>query len=212
VRVLLDQEVRVDHCWVFVVPEDDEDLDLRASSAGMRIGLLGAGDPGALSLTTALHLGEVPVRIELHDTAPDVAPVWEEVVETSFRTEDAAYALATADDRIGIDLPREVDLRVRCCATGVDAAYDGTRGPGDPELDRYLLQLWPAPPAPDALLRVTGERARYAHERARRDAAAHDATPPGATSEQQIRAEARARAQAVLDPVAPGRPAAPRPL
>lgn len=208
-RVLLDQEVRVDHCWVLVVPEDDDDLDLRAARAGMRIGLLGAGEPGALSLTTSLHLGAVPVRVELHDAAPAVAPAWEEVVEASFRTEDAGYALATADDRVALDLPRDVDLRVRCCASGIDAAYDGTRAPRGPELDRYLLQLWPAPPAPEALLRVTGERARHAHERAQRDAAEHEASAPAAT-EEQIRAAARARAQSVLARVAAGRPPIPR--
>lgn len=31
------------------------------------------------------------------------------------------------------------------------------------EIDRYLLQLWPAPMAPDAILRQTSEHAAYWH-------------------------------------------------
>lgn len=199
-RVLLDQEVHVDHNWVFLTPEDDDGPDLARTWAGMRVGLVGAGEPGVLSLSTSLHLGVVPIRVELHAGPPDLAAEWEEAVEVSFRTEDAPYVLTTADDRADLDLPRDVDLRVRCCASGVDAAYDGTRGPGEPVLDRYLLQLWPAAPAPDALLRVTGARARHAHDRVRASAA-----EPVAPTEAEIRALARARARATLDRIRAGR-------
>jgi hypothetical protein len=43
----------------------------------------------------------------------------------------------------------------------MDDAWDGTRLDGDPALDRYLLQLWPAAWAPDAVLRQSTEAAAY---------------------------------------------------
>jgi hypothetical protein len=33
----------------------------------------------------------------------------------------------------------------------------------EPELDRYLLQFWPSPPAPDQVVRQTSECAAYWH-------------------------------------------------
>ena len=53
--------------------------------------------------------------------------------------------------------------RARWCATGMDEAHDRTRLDGEPEIDRYLLQLWPALPAPDAVVRRAGENAASWH-------------------------------------------------
>jgi hypothetical protein len=47
------------------------------------------------------------------------------------------------------------DYRVRYHAYGMDRADE------DPTVDRYLLQLWPAPPAPDRVLRETSKHAAY---------------------------------------------------
>lgn len=42
-----------------------------------------------------------------------------------------------------------------------------TRADGEPEADAYLLQFWPALPAPDAVVRQGSEIAEYWHEYAR---------------------------------------------
>lgn len=52
----------------------------------------------------------------------------------------------------------------------------GHRAPTDSEIDRYLLQLWPALPAPDAVVRRGSENASYWHG----VAAATDPPPPPA--------------------------------
>jgi hypothetical protein len=54
----------------------------------------------------------------------------------------------------------------------------------EPPLDRYLLQLWPAPPAPDAVIRETSRYAAYWH--------AHARTLPSPPTPQE-RAEAKQR-------------------
>ena len=50
----------------------------------------------------------------------------------------------------------------------MDAGRDlDTTDEGEEAPDRYLLQLWPAPQAPDAVVRQTGETAAYWHAVAR---------------------------------------------
>jgi hypothetical protein len=46
----------------------------------------------------------------------------------------------------------------------LDTTEEGEAAP-----DRYLLQLWPAPEAPDVLVRQTSAIAAYWHSVARRD-------------------------------------------
>jgi hypothetical protein len=206
VRVLLDEEVRVDHCWISLAPDDDL-LDLRAARAGSHNGALLAGADGMLAMITGLHLGDVPLRVELHASRPPVGDAWEDVVEAPLRTGDETYVLTTADFGAELGLPGGTDLRARWCASGVDAAYDGTRSAGEPVLDRYLLQLWPARRRREAVVRTTSVRYRHAHEEAQRTTeaarAALAAVPPVTRGE--LRETARRRVQAVLDGVAADR-------
>ena len=62
----------------------------------------------------------------------------------------------------------DVDYRVRYCGTRMDDGHeqDG-RDEDEPELDRYLLQFWPSPPAPDQVVKQTAEVAAYWHGVAR---------------------------------------------
>ncbi|SDH18624.1 hypothetical protein [Pseudonocardia oroxyli] len=76
----------------------------------------------------------------------------------------------------------------------MDAASDGSRSQDDPVLDRYLIQLWPAPPAPDAVLRRTSRTAAYWHDHAR----ALPTQAELATRKAEQRAHVDAQAQAEL--------------
>jgi hypothetical protein len=205
VRVLLDEEVRVDHCWMFLAA-DDADLDLVAAREGALNGALLAGAGDMLAMITGLHLGDVPLRIELHDTRPPPGAEWEDVVEAPLRTTDDRYVLSTAEFGAELELPGATDLRARWCASGVDAAYEGTRATGDPVLDRYLLQLWPARRRRETVVRVTSSRYRHAHEEARRTAATAAAVAAAAppVSRAEVRELARRRVQTVLEGVAAG--------
>jgi hypothetical protein len=180
-RAVFAGEVHVSHGFIFVQPRE-ESPDMLAAPAGQTNGLCGAATPGALSLVTGLHTGAVPLTVELHDSAPSAAVHWEEIVEVSFVTAVAELALATFDDFVELSLPMSGSFRVRYCASGMDAAHDLTRLRDDPPLDRYLLQLWPAAPADDAIIRQTSAIAAHWHRTAQGQP---PPTPPAAEEPDQ---------------------------
>ncbi|MFF7604410.1 hypothetical protein [Streptomyces parvulus] len=182
-------EVPVSYGQIYVESDPDGGgPDLSEAFGGQGSGLCGAAVPGALWLTTGLHTGSVGFTVEVHDQVPTLDPEWEEVVEVSFRplSADASLVAWGGDGTWALGL-RETDYRVRYCARGMDEARRrDTRSAGEPEADRYLLQFWPAEPAPDRILRQTAEIAAYWHGYAREQ-------PPPPTPAERAEAERRAR-------------------
>ena len=152
-------------------------------------GICGAAVPGMMALTTGLHTGSVPLVVEALDVSPTADGDWDDIVEVSFVTDDANLALSAFDDTAEFQLPAAGTYRVRYCASGMDAAHSATRMPDEPVIDRYRLTFWPAPAAPDAIVRQTSEMAAYWH-RVARDT---PAPPPPPTAE-ELAAAARAKA------------------
>jgi hypothetical protein len=160
--VLLDQNVFVTYsqAWVYL----GEDLfaggyDLSQTFEGQTNGLCGAAQPDVLELITGTHTGDVPFRIELHDSEPQLGDQWEEVVEASFAPTSAVVSFTGLDSgrTYRISLPRR-EYRVRYCLYGMDDT-DTT----DKSSDAYLLQFWPAEHAPDCIVRQTSRRAASWH-------------------------------------------------
>ncbi|WP_030380455.1 MULTISPECIES: hypothetical protein [unclassified Streptomyces] len=182
-------EVHVAYWQLYV--ESDPDIatwHLDGAFAGQTAGLCGAAVPGALFLETGLHSGHVGFTVEIHDEPPTLDPTWEDVVEVSFHPASARTYLVewAGRDSWALDLP-ETDHRVRYCARGMDAARDtDTRLDEEPQVDSYLLQFWPAPPAPDRVLRQTSRSAARSHDSARR-------LPPPPTPEERAETERLAR-------------------
>ena len=169
---------------------------------GQQNGLCGAVVPGAMFLITGLHTGTVGFSVELYDDEPPLDETWEEIVEASFRPVGEKVALAGwgGEWQTPLDL-RTVDYRVRYCGTGMDAAYEADTGLRDePAADRYVLQFWPAPPAPDRVVKVTSKIAAYWHEHARE----LPATAPDERAEAMRQAELQSQG-----PVSRGAPAVP---
>jgi hypothetical protein len=168
VRTFVSGRVHVHYSQIYVKSGEDQ-IDLHASFAGQSNGLCGAASPGTLFLTTGLHTGSVGFTVELHEGPPPLDDVWEEVVEASFTPASARVALVqwAGEDSWDLDLTRTCH-RVRYCAIGMDATHAAVTWSEDepedePELDRYLLQFWPAAPEPDRIVRWTGENAAYWH-------------------------------------------------
>lgn len=154
--------------------------DLERLFGGQTNGICGAVSPGMLQLSTGLHTGSVPITVEVLDAEPSLDRTWEEIVEVSFATSGSTVALIGWGDESGdeLDLGAPGDFRVRYHARGMDEAVDvDVRRADEPVVDRYLVQFWPAPPAPDAVLRVTSRFAEQQHADARRTTAPAD---PGA--------------------------------
>jgi hypothetical protein len=117
--------------------------------------LCGAAVPGLLFLTTGLHTGHTRVTVEVLDAPAPMGDEWEDVVEASFRPATAKVVLVQWAGEANWALPlAPIEYRVRYSATGMDQARErDTLLAREPLLDRYLLQFWPASPAPDAVIR-----------------------------------------------------------
>jgi hypothetical protein len=164
-RVLFTGEPWVHYGQIYVDSGRGLSGDLHESFAGQRNGLCGASVPGTLFLITGLHTGDVGFTVERHDERPPVDQEWDEIVEASFRPGSARVVLSQwgGEDSWDLDLP-EREYRVRYCAAGMDQAHAvDTKADGEPLLDRYLLQFWPEDPAPDSVVKQTGETAAYWH-------------------------------------------------
>ncbi|MEU3087819.1 hypothetical protein ACWCQ0_29270 [Streptomyces massasporeus] len=182
-------EVHVHYGQIYVESDPDDRVpDLAEAFAGQRAGLCGAATPGFLWLHTGLHTGDVGFTVEVCDQAPPLDPAWEDVVEVSFRPASDRSSLVqwAGEDSWDLDL-EETDHRVRYCASGMDRAKEtDTRTADEPQLDRYLLQFWPAPPEPDRVLKETSRTAAYWHRYAR-------TLPPPPTPAERAEAARRER-------------------
>ncbi|WP_202513160.1 hypothetical protein [Streptomyces sp. SID3343] len=149
-------------------------------TAGQVNGLCGAAIPGHLFLTTGMHTGHVHFTIEIHDKEPAIDDTWEEIVEASFRPAGETVRLSQWGDadRCSFTLPT-VDHRVRYSVVAMDAGSEANViFAEEPAVDHYLLQFWPAPWAPDVVVKQTGLQAAYWHDCARK-------TRPNRTPEQK---------------------------
>jgi hypothetical protein len=177
--ILFDEPVSVHYGFIHVFSRADGeegtplesgefDGDPVGPAAGQTCGLAGAQVPHQLSLVTGLHTGEVPLTITWDDHEPPLDDGWEDAVEVSLQLRGASLALETFEDSYRATVPQAGWHRARYCAAGMDAGRDvDTPDEGEQAPDRYLLQLWPAPHSPEALVREGSEIAAYWHRVAR---------------------------------------------
>jgi len=105
------------------------------------------------------------VCIRLHDEAPgEPVAEWEDVVEVStiLPEGEAVHWQSWGGENSG-ELPaiKGGSYRVRVSARGRDAARADEFAPA--VLDFYFVELWPAPVAEDAILRIGSKDAAYWH-------------------------------------------------
>ena len=167
--IVFDKEIHVHYGQFYLESRTDFFVGLTESLGGQANGLCGAAVPGRLFLITGLHTGHTRVTVEVLDAPAPIDADWEDVVEASFRPATANVALVQWASEASWPLPlTQIDYRVRYSATGMDRARErDTLLAGEPLLDRYLLQLWPATLAPDAVIRETSGCAAYWHSYAR---------------------------------------------
>ena len=139
---------------------------------GQRNGLLAAGAKGGVSIWGPALYGKYSVRITSSDRRPRV-PAWcEDVVEVSYEFTAGYIVMGSFDEWTDPMRLAPGTYRLRYCASGLDATVEET---AEDEFDgddyrlyssRHLFQLWPAPAAPDEVLRVRSEYAEALHARA----------------------------------------------
>jgi hypothetical protein len=132
---------------------------------GQSNGLVGAADPNGVYVVLARRSGGSPVRVVLHDVAPDLpGPDYDDIVEVSTTVpEDGEPQWMSWAGETGGDLPGLApgSYRLRVSARGRDAGADDEFA--EEPVDAYLIELWPAAVAPDAILLVTSQNAAYWH-------------------------------------------------
>lgn len=171
-RVLIDEVVETDYgqldLWFGDEEVDVEDEgDVEATFAGQVNGLAGAALPGRVYLNLARRSGGSALRVEEHDAEPpldELGSEWDDVVEVSTTVGaqgSGGWTTWAGEDGGRFELAPGPH-RVRVSARGRDAGAENEDADGT--IDFYLVQLWPAPDAPDSVIRVGSENARYWHQ------------------------------------------------
>lgn len=132
---------------------------------GQSNGLCGAQDSAILFLITGLHTGIVGIAIHLLDADPGIDESWEEIVEVSFQAPKGEITLMewAADSGVGMTVPAG-SYRARYQGRAMQAASELDTNVDDIPVDRYRLDLWPASPAADRIVKQTSEVAAYWHD------------------------------------------------
>lgn len=128
------------------------------------IGLAIAGED--ITLITARQHGLIPVEVQVVDLEPPLDPGWDAVVEMSVHTGEEMRVCGWAAEGafLPVALPAGTDVRVRYVVvdgqTGAEQSRDSERW-DDPAAERYLLQVWPAPPTPGRAVVATSAWSQY---------------------------------------------------
>jgi len=132
---------------------------------GQSNGLCGAAARGTVFLVTGLHTGVVGLAIHLFDADPGVDDSWEEIVEVFLTVLDDGAALVewAGSESYPLALPPGT-YRGRYQGRDMAAGSELDTNVSDEPVDTYRLDLWPAPAAPDQVVKQTSEVAAYWHD------------------------------------------------
>jgi hypothetical protein len=166
VKVLLDEVIDTDYGQLDLVYSDDGGFDgvVERFFSGQVNGLVGAADPHGVYLHFGRRSGGSRLRIVLLDSAPADDPRWEDVVEVSTTVPPPGLVrwMSWAGETSGeLGSLAPGPYRVRVSARGRDAGAEDEFA--DEVVDFYLVELWPAPHAADAVIRTQSENAAYWH-------------------------------------------------
>lgn len=125
--------------------------------AANQTGLVGITGSDA-SIHTGIHTGDVDVTVAAHRQQPlPDSGEWEEIAEISLHSPTGTLVVSALMTDLEQELPSLAadgpgHYRLRVHARGRDLAFDLAP---DTITEHYLLQCWPAPPAPPHILRAS---------------------------------------------------------
>ncbi|RFA10276.1 hypothetical protein B7R54_14460 [Subtercola boreus] len=163
--LIFDDLVWTSYSQLWLLSEGPEQGDPTDLFRGQVNGLCGTAQAGSAFLVTGTHTGLVPVRVMIL-TAPPPSGGWEEIVEATFTPVGRTAGLYgwAADASVLFELPAPT-YRLRYSASKMDAGKAQDLATVEqPAPDRYQIDLWPAPPEPDSILRRTSDNAGYWHD------------------------------------------------
>jgi hypothetical protein len=134
--------------------------DLSPPDPGGQNGLVGSA-PGLAVVITGTQFGNIGLQVQVSAVEPelDLDP-WDEVVEVSLETGAGPLSVTSgghgAERWSALTDGRPGSYRIRVHARGRDAGAASDVVARKPVED-HLVQIWPAPAAPDAIRKVTDE-------------------------------------------------------
>lgn len=156
------------HQYYLMDPDDDDPLrQLRSAYSNGLVEVV----PGAAAITTGLHTGDIALTVETWDEPPPlVLDTWDEVIEISLSWPGLHATVADGQQTPLDDLPDIPDLavagtssyRLRVHARGRDEgqAVDTLEDEQQP-IEEHLIQVWPAPLAPETTHKATDSVGAY---------------------------------------------------
>jgi hypothetical protein len=105
--------------------------------------------------------------VRVADQAPEIDPLWEEVVEASFTMpESRQLGLSDWNGEIRREVPiAPGTYRIRYSAVRFAEAEDVPEAENDANpVEQYEVVFWPAAAGPDKVLKVTRPAAQYWHD------------------------------------------------
>jgi hypothetical protein len=152
-------DVWVDYAQYYLADElDDLGQALQRLSGG---GLVDAV-PGLAAVYCGTHMGPVRVTVQVRPSAPplDLAG-WEDVAELSFTAPVGRTTIEEWGGGVHRDLPNLTpagpgSYRLRLHGRGRDRGWEEDT-PEEP-VEEHLLAIWPAPPAPHAIHKLTSQQ------------------------------------------------------
>jgi hypothetical protein len=178
-KVFVDGPVMSRYGMAFLVADAVLPYNQELAFAGQENGLLGVGIPNAVMMRFGLHTGDVHFRLAVAAYAPPVDPEWEEVVEVSWSF--SGQIGVVFEEFMPTEPGRRIPLgsgtyRLRFSAKnyGVQENWvaDGKPPEELPEIggsmEYYELLVWPAPWAPDGVVKATQPSAKgwHSHQKA----------------------------------------------
>jgi hypothetical protein len=105
--------------------------------------------PGTVGVGTGSY-GHVRVITEIHDGEPPLSlAVWDHVAEASLAVRGSTLRVIGCLEETGEEFSvAPGTYRVRCCYENLDEGVESGEGP-----DWYVVQVWPAPAAPQRVLK-----------------------------------------------------------
>jgi hypothetical protein len=165
-RLLLDEIIYTDYGQFDLTWSGSGfDGDFDKFFEGQVNGLVGGADRDGVYLNLARRSGGSRVRTRHVDAEPPLpGPDFDDVVEVPVvvpEGADVGWSSWAGETSGSFDGITPGTYRLRVSARGRDAGRDGEFADG--VVDEYLLELWPAALAEDAIVRVGSEDARYWH-------------------------------------------------
>ncbi|WP_326681631.1 hypothetical protein [Streptomyces sp. NBC_01237] len=119
---------------------------------------------GAIMVETGIHTGDVRLAIEVLDREPPLSAGWEDVAEVSVVVPNGILRVQELmEPSVFPDLPLQGpgSYRIRVHANGREFGHRGVEF-----AERYLMSLWMAPLADDAVVHLTAHSRCQARARA----------------------------------------------